>query len=144
MAVKKEKSTVDEETQKFHSKYLSDAVNAMVNNITTATKLPPTAFKYLADDDGEIEYISLGIPELDKGLKGGLPRQTVVEIYGPPGGGKSYLACYKSAASVTKNFGNVWIYDIENAFNRERAEDLGVATNRLIINNIYDSFPFSS
>lgn len=130
---------VDEENQKFSSKYLSDAVNSMVNNVTKATKLPPGSFKHLAEDDSEKEYISLGIPELDKGLNGGLPKQTIVEIYGPPGGGKSFLACYKSAASVTKNFGNVFLYDIENAFNRDRAEALGVATNRMIINNIYET-----
>jgi len=137
MAVKKD--NINEEIQKFGSKYLSDTVNDMVNNITTATKLRPQAFRYLAEDNTELEYIPFGIPELDKGLSGGLPRKTVVEIYGPPGGGKSFLACYRSAASVTSNFGNVTVYDIENAFNRDRAESLGVATNRVMINNTFDT-----
>lgn len=137
MAARKTKNS--EEESQFSSKYLSDAVNTMINNVTTATKLPSNAFKHLADDDEDKVYIPLGIPELDRGLRGGLPRQTVVEIYGPPGGGKSYLACYKSAASVTQNYGNVLIFDIENAFNRERAEALGVVTNRVMINNIYET-----
>ena len=139
MALKKNKNDVNENNQQFNSKYLSNAVNDLMTNITAATKLPPNAFKHLAEEDEEIEYIPLGVPELDKGLNGGLPRQTVVEIYGPPGGGKSYLACYKAAAAVTQNYGNVCIYDIENAFNRQRAEALGVATNRLMINNIYET-----
>lgn len=138
MAVK-DKDFFDEDKQKFHSRYLSNTVNDLMNNITSTTKLSPNSFKHLASDDTNIEYIPLNIPELDKGLHGGLPRQTVVEIYGPPGGGKSYLACYKAAASVTQNYGNVCIYDIENAFNRERAEALGVATNRLMINNKYET-----
>ena len=133
MAIKKDKNIDDEENQKFGSKYLSNTVNDMINNVISTNKLTPKAYKHLADSEESTEYIPLGVPELDKGLNGGLPRKTIVEIYGPPGGGKSYLGCYKAAASVTKNFGNVLLYDIENSFNRERAESLGVATNRILI-----------
>jgi len=138
MAVKKEK-TLNEESQKFESKYLSQAVNDSMNNIITANKLPGNSFTHLANVEEPREYIPLSIAELDQGLKGGLPRQTVVEIYGPPGGGKSYLGCYRAAASVTQNYGNITIYDIENAFNKERAEDLGVATHRVVVNTLYET-----
>jgi RecA/RadA recombinase len=138
MAVKKEK-IMSEENQSFESKYLSDAVNDSMNNIIKSNKLPGNSFTHLANIEEDRQYIPLNIAELDKGLNGGLPRQTVVEIYGPPGGGKSHLVCYLASSSVTRNYGNVMIYDIENAFNQERAEDLGVATHRVVVNKRYET-----
>ena len=40
----------------------------------------------------ELEKLSTGIPNLDQILKGGLPRNSVNVIAGPPGTGKSILA----------------------------------------------------
>lgn len=40
----------------------------------------------------ELEKLSTGIPSLDRILQGGLPRNSVNVIAGPPGTGKSILA----------------------------------------------------
>lgn len=133
MAVKKNE-------EKFHSKYLSNTVNDYLNNVITSSKLPSGAIKSIADEGfTDKPVIPTRISELDQLLKiGGIPRQTIAEFYGPPGGGKTFLA-EMITGSVTQNYGNAIFFDIEGSFNRERAESLGVVSNRLHIAPFFET-----
>jgi RecA/RadA recombinase len=133
MAIKKNE-------EKFHSKYLSNTVNDYLNNVITSSKLPAGAIKSIADEGFTDKIVvPTRIPELDRLLKiGGIPRQTIAEFYGPPGGGKTFLA-EMITGSITQNYGNAIFFDIEGSFNRERAESLGVVSNRLHIAPFFET-----
>lgn len=83
------------------------------------------------------EYIPTGLFTLDYLLleNGGLPRGRVIEIFGPPSGGKSYL-CLKAVGQAQKlGLKTVW-FDVERVMDekgRVWAEVQGVDTDRLII-----------
>ena len=63
---------------------------------------------------------------------GGLPRGSVVEIYGPESSGKTTLAIH-AIASVQRAGGIAAIIDAEHAFDRSYADKLGVDTKSLLI-----------
>ncbi|RLF57969.1 MAG: hypothetical protein DRN25_05780, partial [Thermoplasmata archaeon] len=52
--------------------------------------------------DLTIERISTGIPKLDELLQGGLPKNSVTLVSGPPGSGKSIL-CFHFINAGIKN-----------------------------------------
>lgn len=79
------------------------------------------------------ESISTGSLRLDNALGiGGLPKGTVVEIFGPESSGKTTIAIHVMAES--QKLGGVCAFvDAEHAFDKKYAEDLGVNTNDILI-----------
>lgn len=75
----------------------------------------------------EYEYLRSGIHSLDMAVskKGGFPMGTIVECYGQQGTGKTYTALQiaKAAQQAGKN---VLFLDVEQAFNTDRAEEIGI------------------
>jgi recombination protein RecA len=74
------------------------------------------------------DTISTGFPSLDRALGGGLPRGTVVELYGPPACGKSTLALQIAAHAGAA----AWI-DVEHGFHVGAAASVGAVLDRLPI-----------
>lgn len=81
--------------------------------------------------DQDIEVISTGSLGLDIALGiYGLPKGRIVEIYGPESSGKTTLATHVMAESQ-KLGGTVAIIDMEHAFDRDYAAQLGVDIDKL-------------
>lgn len=79
------------------------------------------------------DVISTGSLGLDLALGvGGLPKGRIIEIFGPESSGKTTVAIHTIAEAQKKN--NVCAFiDMEHAFDREYAENLGVDVDRLIV-----------
>jgi len=87
------------------------------------------------------EVVGTGSVSLDWALGGGFPRGRINLIWGPAGSGKSTLALKLMAKELEANPKKyaVWI-DTEYSFDHERAEMLGVDTQRVILiqSNIFE------
>lgn len=82
----------------------------------------------------KIEVISTGVPGLDIALGVmGLPRGRVIEIFGPPSGGKTTLAL-SIAAQCQQAGGVVAIIDAEHALDGEYAGKIGVNIEEMLYN----------
>jgi len=81
------------------------------------------------DDDGEstsgIKFVSSGSITLDNALGGGYARGRVIEIFGPESSGKTTLTLH-AIAEVQKEGGVAAFIDMEHAFDRVYAQNLGV------------------
>lgn len=91
-------------------------------------QLPPLI---MASEMAPIEFITTGIPELDKVCKG-FPVGKVTEIYGLEGVGKTSLTL-QSIAGLQKAKKKVLFIDVENALNVERAKHFGIDTTKLAV-----------
>lgn len=80
-----------------------------------------------AKDVEDFEYLSTNIPSLDQAFskKGGIPLGTIMEIFGKHGCGKTYLSQI-IAREAQKNNKNVLFCDVEGAFVKDRAEEIGI------------------
>lgn len=77
--------------------------------------------------------ISTGIPALDNALGvGGFPKGRVIEIYGPPGGGKSTIA-QQTIAQAQREGGMAAYVDSEHALDPSYAKKLGVDIDNLLV-----------
>jgi len=77
--------------------------------------------------------ISTGLLSFDKVIgRTGIPRGRVVEFYGPPSGGKSTLALHCIAEAQKEGIVCVYI-DMENAYDDQYAQVLGVDTEALVL-----------
>ena len=80
-----------------------------------------------------VEHISTGSLSLDIALGiGGLPRDRIVEIYGPESSGKTTLSLH-CIAEGQKNGGNVAFIDVEHALDPDYAAALGVDVDSLLV-----------
>ncbi len=80
----------------------------------------------LGEKPEELDVISTGSLGLDIALGvNGLPKGRVVEIYGPESSGKTTIAIH-AMAECQKQGGICAFIDVEHAFDREYAENLGV------------------
>lgn len=80
-----------------------------------------------------IPTISTGSIALDVALGiGGLPRGRIVEIYGPEASGKTTV-CLHVIAEAQKHGGTAAFIDAEHALDPQRAEQIGVNLNDLLI-----------
>jgi len=83
----------------------------------------------MADQPGRA--IPTGFAALDRTLGiGGLPRGSIVELYGPAASGKSTLAAQIVASIQEQGLSAAWI-DSEHAFDPGRARSLGVAIEKM-------------
>lgn len=80
----------------------------------------------------DIERLTTGVEVLDEALGGGFPVGRVIELYGPPSGGKSLISMLTIAQAQKE--GKTCIYfDVEDSFNDTFAKSLGVDTEKLVI-----------
>lgn len=85
-------------------------------------------------DDGAplpVGRLSTGDAALDGVLGGGLPEGRLVELYGPPGCGKTALAL-RLAAAAQRQGAVAWV-DAEGAFEATRAAAFGLDLERLVV-----------
>ena len=81
----------------------------------------------------EIEAVSTGSLTLDSALGiGGLPKGTVVEIYGPESSGKTTMTL-QVIAETQKQGGTAAFIDAEHALDPKYAENLGVNIDELLL-----------
>ena len=81
----------------------------------------------------DIPVISTGCLSLDLALGvGGIPRGRITEIYGPEASGKTTV-CLHTIAEAQKQGGVAAFVDVEHALDPQRAEDIGVNLNDLLV-----------
>lgn len=78
-----------------------------------------------------IERNKTGSLKIDNLVGGGYPKGRIIEIYGKESSGKSTVAMH-AVAEVQKSGGTAAFIDMEHAFNREYAKNLGIDINKLI------------
>jgi len=103
-----------------------DNVAAILDNIISTidggTEIEGRSFENLED----IPSLSLDIPEIDEALEvGGIPYGCIVEIFGPPLSGKTWLAYVLAAKAQAAGRHVLWI-DVEGGFNHIRASQVGI------------------
>lgn len=80
----------------------------------------------------DVEFISTGSLVVDGLLGGGFPKGRIVEIYGPESSGKTTLAMH-GMAECQKQGGTVALIDMEHAFDKFYAGNLGMDTDEMIL-----------
>ncbi|MFH1971154.1 MAG: recombinase RecA [Patescibacteria group bacterium] len=86
-----------------------------------------------AGQKNKVDVVPTGAIALDLALGvGGLPRGRIVEIYGPEASGKTTLAL-SVIAQAQKKGGQCAFIDAEHAVDPQRAEDLGVKLDELLM-----------
>jgi recombination protein RecA len=83
-------------------------------------------------DDLQIGRISTGMPAFDKILGGGLPRQSVIELFGKQSTGKTYLAQRAIASAQSQGYMCAFI-DAEHSYEPEWAKLSGINVDDLIV-----------
>lgn len=78
------------------------------------------------------EFISTGIPALDKVLGGGIGFCAITEISGKWSSGKSTLA-FQTLSQAQKLGAKCLLYDVERSYDPAYAEALGVDTEKLLL-----------
>lgn len=86
-------------------------------------------------DNLEIKRLSTGVENLDEALGGGFPVGRVIELYGPPSGGKSLISML-TIAKAQKEGKSCIYFDVEDSFSPEFSKMLGVDVDNLIIANL--------
>lgn len=94
-------------------------------------KVPKTFNLQKASDLPDMEYLPTGIPELDEVITG-FPKGQITEIFALEKVGKTTMTLMAIAA-LTKKKKKVIFVDVENSFNKDRAEALGVDLRQLIV-----------
>jgi len=130
---KKKKDLVEVKPQKADSSARIQAIKLAMDQIEkqygkgSIMKLGGTDQKY------KVDVISTGAIALDLALGvGGLPRGRIVEIYGPEASGKTTLAL-SVIAQAQKKGGQCAFIDAEHALDPQRAEDLGINLDELLM-----------
>lgn len=103
---------------------MNDRMNALLHRASIA----------LLGQDGRpmpLKRLPTGLACLDVVLDGGLPRGRVLEVFGPPGGGKTALALALVAGAQRHGCGAAYI-DAEAALDAGRAARAGVELSRLV------------
>ena len=87
--------------------------------------------------DYQHRRIPTGEERVDKILGGGIPSGAITEIYGPPGGGKTYLALRTIASAQRAGMSCVFI-DVERTYSPGFAQHAGVDLKSLLISSPSD------
>lgn len=89
------------------------------------------AVKY-GKDSKDWEKLSTGVPAIDDLLGGGFPYGHFSVLWGGKGAGKTSL-CYSAIAQAQKEGKIVYYIDLEESFEKTRAEQFGINVDDLII-----------
>lgn len=84
------------------------------------------------DSNSSHSSIATGLADVDAVLGGGLPRGRMVELFGPPGCGKSTLGLIW-AASAQKQKANVVLVDVERSLTVDWAQQCGLDLDDLVV-----------
>lgn len=85
-----------------------------------------TMVSFNGDGSDDVQVVDSGSLSLDMALGGGYPLGRIVEIYGPESSGKTTLALH--AIAEVQQLGKAALFlDLENAFDPEYAQKLGVS-----------------
>lgn len=79
----------------------------------------------------DVPRIPTGILALDQILSGGLAKGTMVEMYGPPGSGKTGIAM--SFIGQAQRHGHVGLLDLEQSFSPHVAENSNIDVDNLLL-----------
>jgi recombination protein RecA len=130
---KKKKDIPEVKPQKSDSSARIQAIKLAMDQIEkqygkgSIMKLGGTDQKY------KVDVVPTGAIALDLALGvGGLPRGRIVEIYGPEASGKTTLAL-AVIAEAQKKGGQCAFVDAEHALDPQRAEDLGINLDELLM-----------
>ena len=83
------------------------------------------------DVEKKIQRVPTGLIGFDKIIGGGIPLGRVMELYGPPGSGKTTLCKEIVKAFQARQKKNLCLYlDYEHSIDLDYAETLGVDTGR--------------
>lgn len=85
------------------------------------------------DESLYLKRISLGLPQLDDLLGGGIPVGRCIEAYGPESTGKTLLAQYVTAAVQKTDKPLALLLDLERCFDEGWWKQSGVDTNELMV-----------
>jgi len=84
----------------------------LINSIKTLRELKKIQNKY-----------TVGVEEIDRATRDGFETQSLYEIYGPEGAGKTQLTFSITASVMAKNK-STWFIDCEGTFSEERLEEI--------------------
>jgi len=110
------------------SKVSRGRLDSVLKNLTKTYRLGKDSFRVYDNKENleDVEVIPSGIPEIDALLgAGGIPRATMMELYGLESTGKTWVG-YNFAAQAQKMGDRVLWLDVEGGFNAKRAADAGV------------------
>ncbi len=82
--------------------------------------------------DPALTRLATGVAGLDELLDGGLPRGRLVELFGPPGSGKTTLAL-RWCAAVHRQGGVAAVVDVDHGIDRRVLQRAGVDVDKLVI-----------
>lgn len=80
----------------------------------------------------DIERVPTGLQPIDDALGGGFPLRRIIELYGLPSGGKSFISLLVIKAAQEQGLDCVYV-DAEDSFDPEWATKIGVDVEKLII-----------
>ncbi len=83
----------------------------------------------------KVERLSTGCKALDDMLGGGIEKDTLTNVYGPPGCGKTTL-CLQTAVSCIEEDKKVVFIDTEGGFSRERLDQISSDDSEGILDEI--------
>ena len=86
---------------------------------------------HFGKDEEAVKKLSVGVPEIDDLLGGGIAYGRVTTVWGSPGCGKTSLAYYLISSAQKQN--KIVYYIALEAFDKKRAKQFGVKLNDLIM-----------
>jgi recombination protein RecA len=82
--------------------------------------------------DTNIDWVSTGIPTLNRVLGGGFPRGRILEVFGPESSGKTSLTLHAIAKYQKRGYACAFV-DAEYSFTKSWAQGFGVNTDDLLL-----------
>jgi len=79
-----------------------------------------------------VEKIPFHLPQLDKLLGGGIPKNRFTLIYGPPNVGKSYLASLVVSSAQKEGGEAMWV-DVERSYDKDWMAKCGVDQSKILV-----------
>ncbi len=87
---------------------------------------------FRGDEQPDVPSMKTGMPALDSIIGGGLPHGKIAEVYGLEQVGKTTLAIQIAVSAQKQGLKVAWL-DLENAWDRKYAENLGIVSKDLIM-----------
>lgn len=114
--------------KKMTKKERLELLKKSIREINKETKMDAIHF---GKDEESVEQISVGVPEIDTLLGGGIPYGRVTTVWGSPGCGKTTVG-YNLITSAQEQ-GKIVYYIALEGFDPDRAKTFGVNLNDLLV-----------